>query len=87
MTNKPERRHLRHSGVFIVKFQHISRLFLVFLLLALNMQMFNGLVLSYLFQWFLQSNIKKTIYSRISHCRLKLDALFCQQSINNIRTM
>ena len=35
----PERRHWRRSGVFIVKFEHISHLFLVFLLLTLNMQM------------------------------------------------
>ena len=33
----PERRHWRRSGIFIVNFQHISRLLLVFLLLTLNM--------------------------------------------------
>ena len=32
----PERRHWRHSGVFIVNFEHISHLAL---LLFLNMQM------------------------------------------------
>ena len=32
----PERRQWRHSGVFIVKFEHISHLVLVFLLLTLN---------------------------------------------------
>ena len=32
----PERRHWRHSGVFIVDFEHISHLVLVFLLLTLN---------------------------------------------------
>ena len=31
-----EKSHWRHSGVFIVNFEHISDLFLVFLLLALN---------------------------------------------------
>ena len=31
----PERRHWHPSGVFIVKFEHISHLVLVFLLLAL----------------------------------------------------
>ena len=31
-----ERRHWRRSGVFIVNFEHISHLFLVFLLLILN---------------------------------------------------
>ena len=32
----PERRHLRRSGVFMVNFEHISYIFLVFLLLTLN---------------------------------------------------
>ena len=34
--NTPERRHWRPSGVFIVNFEHISHLVLVFLLLTLN---------------------------------------------------
>ena len=34
-----ERRHWRLSGVFIVKFEHISHLVLVFLLLTLSRQM------------------------------------------------
>ena len=33
----PGRRHWRRSGVFIVNFEHISHLVLVFLLLTLNM--------------------------------------------------
>ena len=33
----PERRQWRRSGVFIVNFEHISHLVLVFLLLTLNM--------------------------------------------------
>ena len=32
----PEKRYERRSGVFIVNFEHISQLFLVFLLLTLN---------------------------------------------------
>ena len=32
----PERRHLRRFGVFIVNFEHISHLAVVFLLLTLN---------------------------------------------------
>ena len=32
----PERRHWRRSGVFIINFEHISQLFLMFLLLTLN---------------------------------------------------
>ena len=31
-----ERRHLRHSGVFIVNFEHSSHLALVFLFLTLS---------------------------------------------------
>ena len=34
---KAKRRHWGHSGVFIVNFEHISRLILAFLLLTLNM--------------------------------------------------
>ena len=33
----PERRHWRRSDVFIVNFEHISHLVLMFLLLTLNM--------------------------------------------------
>ena len=32
----PERRHWRRSGVFIVKFEHVSPIFLMFILLILN---------------------------------------------------
>ena len=38
----PERGDWRRSGVFIVKFEHISRLVLVFLLFTLNMLMPTG---------------------------------------------
>ena len=34
----------RHSGVFVVNFEHISHLFQVFLLLALNSSVFAGLL-------------------------------------------
>ena len=34
-----ERRHWRHSGVFIVNVEYISHLVLMFLLLTLNMQL------------------------------------------------
>ena len=37
MIKTPERRHNRRSSVFIVNFEYISRLVLVFLLLTLNM--------------------------------------------------
>ena len=39
----PERRQWRRSGVFIVNFENISHIFLVFLLLTLNKQMLVGL--------------------------------------------
>ena len=39
----PEQCQWRHSGVFIVNFEHILHLFLVFLLLTLNMQLLAGL--------------------------------------------
>ena len=35
----------RRSGVFIVNFEHISHLFLVFILLTLNKQMFSKVFL------------------------------------------
>ena len=37
-----ERRHWLHSGPFIVNFEHISHLFVVFLLLTLNRQLLAG---------------------------------------------
>ena len=39
----PERRHWRRCGVFIVNFEHISHLVLVFLLLILNMSLPAGI--------------------------------------------
>ena len=41
-----ERRHLRRTGVFIVNFEHISQLLLVFSLLTLYMELPAGLVLT-----------------------------------------
>ena len=38
-------RHWRHSGVFVVNFEHISHLALVFLLLTLNKQLPTGGIL------------------------------------------
>ena len=40
-----EQGHWRRSGVFTANFEHNSHLFLVFLLLTLNRQMFVGLIL------------------------------------------
>ena len=41
----PEGRHWRRSGVFIVNFEHVSHLVLVFLLLTLNRLMPTGFLL------------------------------------------
>ena len=38
----PERRHWRRSGVFIVNFEHISHLVLLFLLLTLSTELPTG---------------------------------------------
>ena len=43
--NTPQQHHWRQSSVFIVNFEHISQLFLVFLSLTLNKQMLGGQVL------------------------------------------
>ena len=52
VSNKaPERHQLRFSGVFIVNFEHVLRLFQVFLWLALNKLILAG-------QFFLISIIK-----------------------------
>ena len=47
----PERRQWRRSDVFIVNFEHISHLFLVFLLSVLNMQMLAGVFIFGTFNW------------------------------------
>ena len=39
----PERRHWRRSGIFIINFEHIPHLVLVFLLLTLSMQLPGGI--------------------------------------------
>ena len=39
----PERGHWRRSGIFIVNFEHISHLVLLFLLLTLSRQMPAGI--------------------------------------------
>ena len=44
--SRPSRHLQRRSGVFIVNFEHISHLVLVFLLLILNMQLPAGEQLS-----------------------------------------
>ena len=38
----PEKHNYHRSGIFVVNFEHISQLFLVFLLLSLNRKMFAG---------------------------------------------
>ena len=63
----PGRRHWRFSSVFIVNFEHILHLFLVFLLLTLTKKMFSGIVTVCL----VYSNIMKTMilfYLKTSMC-------------------
>ena len=43
VNNKDTRRHWRRSGLFIVNFEHILHLVLVFLLLTLNIQLLAGI--------------------------------------------
>ena len=51
----PERRHWRRVGVFIVNNEHISHLFLVFLLLTLNNYMLAGIIF---YETMLEANVK-----------------------------
>ena len=55
----PERRHWRWSGVFIVNFEHISHLVLVFRLLTLNRKMPTGVVV--------QKKVFLAEYFKVSH--------------------
>ena len=48
----PERRYWRRSGIFIVNFEHISHLALVFLLLTLNMLIAASLKTASLYNFF-----------------------------------
>ena len=57
----PERRHWRRSGVFIVNFEHISHLVLVFLLLTLNRQMPAGLMSDIFLLWVTSVKFKSSI--------------------------
>ena len=43
LTIKTPERHWRRSGIFIVNFEHISHLALVFVLLNLNMELLAGI--------------------------------------------
>ena len=48
----PERCHWGRSGIFIVNFEHISHLFVVFLLLTLSMEMPAGYCILETYNWF-----------------------------------
>ena len=67
----PERRRWRRPGVIIVNFEHISHLFLVFLLLNLSRQMPAGGAAFY------QSNTLKTY---LRHCQIFMMELFRENS-------
>ena len=59
----PERRHWRRPDVFIVNFEHVSHLVLVFLLLTLDRQMPAGMksqipqILKHYIPWYIQINL------------------------------
>ena len=55
LTIKTPERHWRRSGVFIVNFEHISHLVLMFLLLTLNMQLPTGEIISFSVLFFAQT--------------------------------
>ena len=57
MKTPEQRRHWRRFDVFIVNFEHISHLALVFLLLTLNMQLLT-LNIVYIY---LKNNFNKTV--------------------------
>ena len=84
----PERRPWSRSGVFIVNFQHISHLVLVFLLLTLNMQLSAGnatpiycfaIYLMYFWIW-------KTLLSISVKAFTDDDYVFDQNITNSIQT-
>ena len=56
----PEQRQWRCSGVFIVNFENISHIVLVFLLLTLNMQLPAGLVLIFFTSEKVKQSFSKT---------------------------
>ena len=67
--SRAERRH--HSTVFIVSFEHILHLFLVFLLLILSMYVIAGFVLSYLSCFCIKMNFSSFVYSFLERIFMK----------------
>ena len=59
----PERRHWRRSDVFIINFEHILRIFLVFLLLTLDKQMLAGKRIIGELPWFFNINLNVSLSS------------------------
>ena len=76
----PEQSQWRRSGVFIVTFEHISHLFLAFLLLTLNNLMLAGIAPSHLLKKFSMENLnnrnasQRSIQVPAKHLRL---SFFC----------
>ena len=77
-----------HSGVFIVNFEHISHLILVFLLLTLNMELLTGIILpGYLASNFhfillkLHSSQLSGVYVKIVSCLLYILKYFTSMLI------
>ena len=59
--SRAERSH--HSTFFIVRFEHILHLFLVFLLLILSMYVIAGFVLAYFSRFYIMVNSSLIVYS------------------------
>ena len=74
----PERRHWRRSGVFIVNFEHISYLVLVFLLLTLSRQMPTGLFINLFIPLIELKNIHEKHQVKEHTCKCKLDEITSQ---------
>ena len=67
-TETPERRR-RRSGVFIVNFEHISHIFLAFLILPLRRYLYNWYLVKII--WYL-AQIQKTLYNFSQYAFLSL---------------
>ena len=72
----PERRQWRHSGVFVINFEHISQFFLVYLLLTLNKEMLAGVCV--LNEFFPTHNLTNLITSRFPICSWLTTPIFDQ---------
>ena len=75
-----EQRHGRHSGVFIVNFEHTSNLVLIFLLVTLNNWM--GNLYFHIPHFDKAAVLMVTISSRSDILRMKVKFISCQSTCN-----